>query len=230
MPDGEMIQLGGKELDTPGYDLMGAFVGSEGTLGHRHQGVAARRAGAGDDEDAGRLLRLHQRRRQGRLRDRRRRRRAGRDRDDGQARDRGLRADGPRRLSGRPRRGAADRARRRRARVRGALRRGRADLRAVRLRRHPHRQGRGRAPAVLEDAQGRLPRDGPDRPQLLRAGRRDPAHQAARGAPAPRRAVGGVRDAGRQRLPRRRRQPAPARLLRRPQGGRGREAPRSCRA
>ena len=33
MPDGEMIQLGGKELDTPGYDLMGAFVGSEGTLG-----------------------------------------------------------------------------------------------------------------------------------------------------------------------------------------------------
>ena len=33
LPDGEMIQLGGKELDPPGYDLMGAFVGSEGTLG-----------------------------------------------------------------------------------------------------------------------------------------------------------------------------------------------------
>ena len=33
LPDGEMIQLGGKELDGPGYDLMGAFVGSEGTLG-----------------------------------------------------------------------------------------------------------------------------------------------------------------------------------------------------
>ena len=33
LPDGEMIQLGGKELDAPGYDLIGAFVGSEGTLG-----------------------------------------------------------------------------------------------------------------------------------------------------------------------------------------------------
>src|SRR4051812_16989643 len=32
-PDGEMVQLGGKELDPPGYDLLGAFVGSEGTLG-----------------------------------------------------------------------------------------------------------------------------------------------------------------------------------------------------
>jgi glycolate oxidase len=33
LPDGEMIQLGGRELDPPGYDLLGAFVGSEGTLG-----------------------------------------------------------------------------------------------------------------------------------------------------------------------------------------------------
>ena len=33
LPDGEMIQLGGKELDPAGYDLLGAFVGSEGTLG-----------------------------------------------------------------------------------------------------------------------------------------------------------------------------------------------------
>ena len=33
LPDGEMITLGGKELDPPGYDLLGAFVGSEGTLG-----------------------------------------------------------------------------------------------------------------------------------------------------------------------------------------------------
>jgi glycolate oxidase len=33
LSDGEMIQVGGVELDSPGYDLLGAFVGSEGTLG-----------------------------------------------------------------------------------------------------------------------------------------------------------------------------------------------------
>jgi glycolate oxidase len=33
LPDGEVAQLGGKELDPPGYDMIGAFVGSEGTLG-----------------------------------------------------------------------------------------------------------------------------------------------------------------------------------------------------
>jgi glycolate oxidase len=33
LADGEMIQVGGHELDPAGYDLLGAFVGSEGTLG-----------------------------------------------------------------------------------------------------------------------------------------------------------------------------------------------------
>jgi glycolate oxidase len=33
LPDGEVVQIGGKELDHPGYDMLGAFVGSEGTLG-----------------------------------------------------------------------------------------------------------------------------------------------------------------------------------------------------
>ncbi|GIE87134.1 FAD-linked oxidase C-terminal domain-containing protein [Actinoplanes regularis] len=32
-PDGERVRLGGPAPDTPGYDLLGAFVGSEGTLG-----------------------------------------------------------------------------------------------------------------------------------------------------------------------------------------------------
>jgi glycolate dehydrogenase FAD-linked subunit len=33
-PEGEIVRLGGgKTLDAPGYDLMGVFVGSEGTLG-----------------------------------------------------------------------------------------------------------------------------------------------------------------------------------------------------
>jgi glycolate oxidase len=33
LPDGELVQIGGKSLDPAGYDLLGAFVGSEGTLG-----------------------------------------------------------------------------------------------------------------------------------------------------------------------------------------------------
>ena len=33
LPDGQVAQLGGKGLDPPGLDLIGAFVGSEGTLG-----------------------------------------------------------------------------------------------------------------------------------------------------------------------------------------------------
>ncbi len=33
LPDGEIVHTGGKALDTPGYDLTGLYVGSEGTLG-----------------------------------------------------------------------------------------------------------------------------------------------------------------------------------------------------
>jgi glycolate oxidase len=33
LPDGEVVTLGGKQAGLPGYDLLGAFVGSEGTLG-----------------------------------------------------------------------------------------------------------------------------------------------------------------------------------------------------
>jgi glycolate oxidase subunit GlcD len=31
--DGEILELGGKALDTPGYDLVGLMIGSEGTMG-----------------------------------------------------------------------------------------------------------------------------------------------------------------------------------------------------
>src|SRR5579872_1629966 len=33
MPDGEIVSLGGKVEDAPGYDLVGLVVGSEGTMG-----------------------------------------------------------------------------------------------------------------------------------------------------------------------------------------------------
>ena len=33
LPDGELVRLGGRSLESPGSDLLGVFVGSEGTLG-----------------------------------------------------------------------------------------------------------------------------------------------------------------------------------------------------
>jgi glycolate oxidase len=33
LPDGQIVWLGGKDVDEPGFDLTGVFVGSEGTLG-----------------------------------------------------------------------------------------------------------------------------------------------------------------------------------------------------
>ncbi len=106
--------------------------------------------------------------------------RPGRDRDDGQALDPGRRGSHRRRLPDGRRSGAGGRARRLRGRVRDALRARSwrccegAGADSVRV-----AAGRGRARADLAHAQGRLRRDGPDRPELLRAGQRDPAHAAA---------------------------------------------------
>ena len=62
--------------------------------------------------------------------------------------------------------------------------RGRRDLRGRRRRLGARGPGRGRARADLAHAQGGLRGHGPDRPELLRAGQRDPAHPAGRGAAA----------------------------------------------
>ena len=40
-PDGDVVRLGGKHLDSGGYDLLGLIVGSEGLLGRRHRGHGA---------------------------------------------------------------------------------------------------------------------------------------------------------------------------------------------
>ena len=37
-PSGDVVQIGGKAPDAPGYDLLGAVVGSRGHPGHRHPG------------------------------------------------------------------------------------------------------------------------------------------------------------------------------------------------
>src|SRR5256885_15635090 len=38
-PDGDLVRLGGRAPDPPGYDLLGAFVGSQGTPGIATQGT-----------------------------------------------------------------------------------------------------------------------------------------------------------------------------------------------
>ena len=100
--------------------------------------------------------------------------------------------------------------------------RGRGDLPRERRVRDPGRRRRRRPGRRLARPQGGVRRDGPHQPRLLRPGRRRAAHEAAGGAAPDRRALAGARPARRQRLPRGRRQPAPARALRRARRGRGR--------
>ena len=70
LADGEVVQVGGKELDRPGYDLLGALVGSEGTLAVVTK-ITLRVVPAPDHvETHGRVLREHVRRRRGRVGDR----------------------------------------------------------------------------------------------------------------------------------------------------------------
>ncbi len=181
LSDGEVVQLGGKELERPGYDLLGAFVGSEGTLGiatkitvritPSPEAVKTMVAFFDSTADAGSR----------RLGDRVRGRGPRCDRDDGPARDQGIGGSHRRRLPrGRGRR-AGHRAGRLEGRMRGPLRRRGAPLRELRGERGAGRAVGGRAPDDVEGAQGGVRGDGPGRDQLLRPGRRDPAHQAAGG-------------------------------------------------
>ena len=87
--------------------------------------------------------------------------------------------------------------------------------RATQCPRSPLRRRRQRAAATVEGPQAGVRRDRPAQPQLLHAGRRRAAHQAAAHPQPHPRDRREVRRPHRQRLPRRRRQPAPDPALRR---------------
>ncbi len=70
LPDGELVTIGGKALDPSGYDLLGAFVGSEGTLGVATKIWLRVVPTPETTQDARRLLRLHARRGRGGVGDR----------------------------------------------------------------------------------------------------------------------------------------------------------------
>ena len=204
------------DLERPGYDLLGAFVGSEGTLG-----VATRitlrvvpapeavrtlvaffeaTGAAGEAVSAIVAAGIV----------------PGRDRDDGPALDRGRRAGDRRRLPARRRRGAARRARRP---ARGVRRRASSSVMALCA-----QAGATRVRVALTSAERELIWK-TRKAAFAAMGRIAPAYFVQDGviprtrlpevlAPD-RRARRRVRPAGRERLPRRRRQPASAGLLRR---------------
>ena len=179
----------------------------------------------GDAHGAGCLRRSRGGRRRGRGDDRRRDP-AGGDGDHGCARDPGGRVLG---AAGLPRRaGAPDRRARRRARRRrGRLRAAERGDRRLRGDRGPPDAGRGRASADLEGAQERLLGGRLALARLHRPGRLRAAHPARRGARGDRGDERRARPAGRERVPRGRRQPAPADPVRRPRAGRRRSRGRA---
>ena len=223
---GELVWLGGKVQDRPGYDLTGGVVGSRGDARARDRGHRPAPARARGREDAARVLRRARRRLGDGVGDHRRGHRAVGARDHRRvlrARHRGRHR---RRLSqGRGGR-APDRAGRAARGGRGAGLPHRADLPRSRRARDPRRAGRGRARAPVEGTQGGRRRRRPHDEQLAAPGRRGAAVEAARDH---------ARDAGhrraprppdRQRLSRRRRQPPPDDPLRRSGARRDASAPR----
>ena len=107
---GELVRLGGKAAERPGYDLTGAAVGSEGTFGLVTAITVRLTAHTGGGEDGAGRLPLHGRRLRGRVGDHRRRHDPRRPRDARRGHHQGDQRRDGRGLSGRRRRRAADRA------------------------------------------------------------------------------------------------------------------------
>ena len=225
LADGSIVTLGGPTGEQAGPDLRGVFLGSEGTLGictkvtvRLLQKAESKRLVLADfpsvqaaGDTVGDIVDAVDH--------------PGRGRDDGLAGHGGRRGRRRRRVHRRRPRRPDHRAGRPRRRVRHPVRPAHRDLRAQRRHAHPRRRDRGRAGEGVEGPQGRVRRGRADQPRLHRPGRRGPPHPARRGARPHRRDGLRGRPARRQRLPRRRRQPAPAGPLlggrRRARHGRG---------
>ena len=180
LPDGEICWLGGKTRDPQGYDLVGLFVGSEGTFGiatkiavrilRKPQAVKTVLAVFGEVEPGF----------GGGLGDHRARAHPRRDGDDRSAHDPGRGGRVRVRVSARRRRGAPDRAGRPCGRHGCAGRARHAGLPGFGRARGASREGRDRAPAPLEGQEVRVRRVRSHLARVHGDGRRDPAHQAAR--------------------------------------------------
>ena len=99
LSDGEVVQVGGKALDNPGFDLLGVLGASEGTLGDRHRGDPPDHAEGRGGQDDALHLRFHRGRRQYRDRHHRGGDHSRHPGDDGQPDDQGRRRGVPRGLS-----------------------------------------------------------------------------------------------------------------------------------
>ena len=221
--DGEVVRLGGKHLDSGGYDLLGVMTGSEGLLGvvtevtvrilRKPPTARALLIGFAATEDAGKCVAAIIG--------------AGiipagmemMDRPAIHAAEAFVQAGYPRdveallivELDGPA------------AEVDHLIDEVEAIAREQRRGLDPHQPERGRAAGVLGRAQGGVPGGRPHLARLLLHGRHDPARRLPEVLARMQRAVGTVRAAGGQRVPCRRRQPAPADPVRRQQARRARE-------